>query len=208
MLEFLNGTKSDDAINIIKHDHDKVKELFKKFENTDNMREKKKIVAEAVMELKIHAEIEEKIFYPSVRRGVEKDLMNEADEEHHVAKLLIAELDHMDASDDHWEAKFTVLAENIRHHIKEEEGEMLPQARKLDVDFSALGRKLLAMKQQLKKNGVPPCDEEKLMKRNAKADSPAKNAKKKPTARSVTSKPARKPVLVKKSAKRPARKAS
>lgn len=178
MLEFLTGANSDDAIAILKGDHDKVKGLFEQFEKADNLRSKKKIVADAIMELKIHAEIEEKIFYPSVRKGIKKDLMNEADEEHHVAKLLIAELDQMDATDDHWEAKFTVLAENIRHHIKEEEGDMLPQARKLAVDFSAVGRKLLAMKQQLKKNGVPPCDEEKLMKRNPKADSPAKASKK------------------------------
>ena len=179
MLEFLTNTNSEDAIAIIKGDHDRVKGLFEQFEKADDLRSKKKIAAEAIMELKIHAEIEEKIFYPSIRKGVEKNLMNEADEEHHVAKLLIAELDQMDASDDHWEAKFTVLAENIRHHIKEEEGDMLPQAQKLDVDFTAVGRKLLAMKQQLKKNGIPPCDEEKLIAHNSKADSPAKSAKNK-----------------------------
>lgn len=180
MFDFLSNAGKDDAIKIIKNDHDKVKDLFKQFEQAEDLRSKKKIAAEAIMELKIHAEIEENIFYPAVRQEIEKDLMNEADEEHHVAKLLIAELDNMDATDDHWEAKFTVLAENIRHHIKEEEGEMLPQARSLDLDFEALGRKLLAMKQQLKKNGVPASDEEKMIKRGAKADSPAKAAKKKP----------------------------
>ncbi len=179
MLGFLTNTNSDDAIALIKSDHDKVKALFNQFENADNLCSKKKIVAEAIMELKIHAEIEEKIFYPSVREGVEKDLMNEADEEHHVAKLLIAELGHMDPSDDHWEAKFTVLVENVRHHIREEEGGMLPHARRLDMDFNAIGRKLLVMKQQLKKNGIPPCDEEKMIARNSRADSPEKAAKNK-----------------------------
>lgn len=181
MLEFLNVSKNeDDAIAILKNDHDKVKSLFEKFEDAQTLREKKKIADEAIMELKIHAEIEEKMFYPTVRKGVNKDLMNEADEEHHVAKLLIAELSQIKLSDDHWEAKFTVLAENIRHHIREEEGQMLPQARQLDVDFESLGQRLLAMKQQLKKNGVPPSDEEKLMSRrnNARADSPAKAARK------------------------------
>jgi len=178
MFEFLTGATNDDAIAIIKNDHDKVKGLFEQFERAEDLRSKKKIAAEAIMELKIHAEIEEKIFYPSVRNGVEEGLMNEADEEHHVAKLLIAELEQMDASDDHWEAKFTVLSENIRHHIREEEGNMLPQARRLDVDFGAVGRKLLATKTELKKNGIPLCDEEKLMKRNARSDSPAKAAKK------------------------------
>lgn len=180
MFELFKASK-DDAISIIKMDHDKVKVLFARFEASDNLREKKKIAAEAIMELKIHAEIEEKIFYPSVREDVEEDIMYEADEEHHVAKLLIAELDQMDGSEDHWEAKFTVLAENIRHHIKEEEGEMLPQARALDFDFEEIGRKLLAKKQELKKNGVPPSDEEKLISRNQKADSPARAAKEKPS---------------------------
>ena len=128
----------EDAINILKSDHEKVKGLFDQFEKAESRSEKKKIVAQAIMELKIHAEIEEKIFYPTVRAEVDNDLMNEADEEHHVAKLLIAELEQMDPSDDHWEAKFTVLSENIRHHIKEEEGEMLPQARRMDIDFNAL----------------------------------------------------------------------
>ena len=178
MFESLT-TNKEDAIAILKSDHAKVKGLFERFENTDNLREKKKIAAEAIMELKIHAEIEEKILYPAVRKRLDDmDIMNEADEEHHVAKLLIAELDQMDASEDHWEAKFTVLAENIRHHIKEEEGEMMPKARKEDIDFNALGQKLLATKQQLKKNGVPESDEAKLMARSANADSPAKNAKK------------------------------
>ena len=180
MFELFKASK-EDAISIIKMDHDKVKVLFARFEASDNLREKKKIAAEAIMELKIHAEIEEKIFYPSVREDVEEDIMYEADEEHHVAKLLIAELDQMDGSEEHWEAKFTVLAENIRHHIKEEEGEMLPQARALDIDFEEIGRKLLAKKQELKKNGVPPSDEEKLISRNQKADSPARAAKEKPS---------------------------
>jgi len=114
MFELLRNSK-EDAIAILKSDHNKVKNLFEQFEHADNRRLKKKIAAEAIKELKIHAEIEEKIFYPTVRYDVEEDLMNEADEEHHVAKLLIAELDQMDGSEDHWEAKFTVLAENNRY---------------------------------------------------------------------------------------------
>jgi hypothetical protein len=208
MLDFLKNATSDDAIVIIKHDHDKVKHLFEQFENTEDLRRKKKIVAEAIMELKIHAEIEEKIFYPSVRKGVEEDLMNEADEEHHVAKLLIAELEQMEASDDHWEAKFTVLSENIRHHIKEEEGDMLPQARKMDLDFKVIGQKIMKMKEDLKKNGIPPCDEEKLMTRGFKADSPAKAAKAKSSAKVLSHKSAKKSASAKKTMHRNSRKAS
>jgi hemerythrin-like domain-containing protein len=60
----------------------------------------------------------------------EDGLMDEADEEHHVAKILIAELEQMQGNEDNWEAKFMVLAENVRHHIKEEEGEIFPEAKK------------------------------------------------------------------------------
>lgn len=187
----LLGHSDGNAIAILKHDHQNVKELFKKFKKTDSLKEKKKIAAEAIMELKIHAEIEEKIFYPSVRKQLDSFIMNEADEEHHVTKLLIAELDQMSGKEDHWEAKFTVLAENIRHHIKEEESQMLPKARKLDMDFDVLGQKLLLMKKQLKKNGIPPCAEEKLMQRNQEANSPVQAAKKTSSLSTRTRKPSK-----------------
>lgn len=182
MLDFLKPDA--DAINLLKKDHDKVKSLFDQFEKADNLRQKKKIVADAIMELKIHATIEEELFYPSLRKKekVDQDLLNEADEEHHVAKLLIAELEQMDGTEDHYDAKFTVLAENIRHHVKEEENDLFPQARRTDVDFVALGERLTARKQQLMKNGVPACAEEKMIAahRKGSGDSPAQAAKKKP----------------------------
>jgi hypothetical protein len=155
----------DDAISILKSDHAKVKGLFEEFEKSGNARHKKKIISDAIQELKIHAEIEEKIFYPTVRRYLEKDVMNEANEEHHVAKLLIAELDRMDGTEENYFMKFKVLAESVRHHIREEEDKMLPEARKTDIDFSALGEKLIATKEKLKENGVPPCAEEKMIAR-------------------------------------------
>ena len=126
-----------DAIAILKEDHRRVKALFGDFEKAETQREKTKIAAQAILELKIHTEIEEKIFYPVARKALNKalgkkdstDMMNEADEEHHVAKLLIAELHTMKPGDDHWEAKFTVLSENILHHVKEEEGEMFAEVK-------------------------------------------------------------------------------
>src|SRR6185503_2552631 len=108
------------AIAILLKDHDTVKDLFDKFEKAKSAAEKEKIIATALTELKIHAVIEEEIFYPAVRSHVGKDIMNEADEEHHVARILIAELDRDGRANDHRDAKFTVLAENVRHHIKEE----------------------------------------------------------------------------------------
>jgi hemerythrin-like domain-containing protein len=177
------------AIAVLKQDHDTVKELFEKFEKTDSSAEKEKIIAKAVEELKIHAAIEEEIFYPTVRKHVGKDLMNEADEEHHVARVLIAELD-ANTAPDHRHAKFTVLAESVRHHIKEEENEMLPKTKELGIDFEALGQKMLARKKDLKQNGIPRDAEHTMVaKANGKGDSPAAASRKQS---SETSRPAKK----------------
>jgi hypothetical protein len=81
------------AIAILKKDHDAVKALFDEFEKAEPPAAKEKIIDQAVTALKMHAVLEEEIFYPTVRAHVGNKLMNEADEEHHVAKVLIAELD-------------------------------------------------------------------------------------------------------------------
>jgi hypothetical protein len=175
------------AIAILMKDHDRVKELFDQFKKADGAAEKEKIIGQALIELKIHAAIEEEIFYPAVRKQVGRDLMNEADEEHHVARVLIAELDRDGRRNDHREAKFTVLAESVRHHIKEEEGEMLPKVKGLEIDFEALGEQMLARKQQLKRNGIPDDAEHAMVAAvNGKDDTPA--------AASRRTKPASKPV--------------
>jgi len=166
MFDWFNTdvTKANtNAIDLLKADHDNVKELFSQFEKSENAQARKKIVKQALTELKAHATIEEEIFYPAVRAHVGKDLMNEADEEHHVAKLLVAELEDMHGRGDHFDAKFTVLAENVRHHIKEEENEMLPKAQELKMDFDKLGEVMQARKTQLLKNGFPPVGEEKMV---------------------------------------------
>ena len=172
------------AITLLKDDHRHVKHLFEQFEAEEDRRAKALLAKEAILELKIHTTIEEEIFYPVVRKALKKkigkeettDLMDEADEEHHVAKLLIAELETMKASDDHWEAKFTVLSENVLHHVKEEEGEMFPKARELDIDYDALGQQMLARKEELKAGGVPTFAEQDLIAKFGIADSPAQAA--------------------------------
>jgi hemerythrin superfamily protein len=177
--------KTQDAIALLKADHRLVKGLFDEFKKSEDKRQKAKLVAQAITELKIHATIEEEIFYPTVRKALKKaigkeettDMMDEADEEHHVAKLLIAELETMKASDDHWEAKFTVLSENILHHVKEEESEMFSEARKLDLDYDALGAEMLARKTELKASGVPTFAEQTLIAEHGIADSPAEASK-------------------------------
>ena len=166
------------AIAILIKDHDRVKNLFDRFERSDSAAEQEKIIAEAVTELKVHAAIEEEIFYPAVRKQVGNDLMNEADEEHHLARVLIAELDQKGRSDDHRHAKFTVLAESVRHHIKEEEGEMLPKAKGLDLDFEALGQRMLERKNYLKQKGIPQDAEHAMVAAvNGRGDSPAATAR-------------------------------
>jgi len=156
-------TEPVDAITLLKDDHAKVKKIFSQFEKTEEQDEKEMLAEQAIKELKVHAMIEEEIFYPAVREQLqvegeteEESIMDEADEEHHVAKVLIAELEKMDKSNPHFSAKFMVLAENVRHHIKEEESEMLPQAKKTDLDMEVLGRQMWERKVQLESQELPP----------------------------------------------------
>lgn len=153
----MTKTEVDNAIEMLKSDHQNVKGLFAQFEKAKDTRSKRKIVREAISELKVHATIEEEIFYPSVRKEIDDaKTMNEANEEHHVAKLLIAELDAMKGSEEQYEAKFIVLAENVRHHIKEEEKEMFPKVKKAKIDLQALGNKMSQRKEALMTQGVTP----------------------------------------------------
>ena len=102
-------------------------------------------------ELTVHTTIEEEIFYPAVREAIDdEDLMDEADVEHASAKELIAQLEAANPGDDQYDAKVTVLGEMIDHHVKEEEGEMFPKARKADIDSAALGEEMAARKAELK----------------------------------------------------------
>src|SRR3954470_4083920 len=174
MFEFLTANP---AVALLKADHDRVKELFDRFEAARTRPAKLKIVRAALVELKVHAAIEEELFYPAVRAKVGKDVMNEADEEHHVAKLLVAELDVMDGSESHFDAKFTVLAEIVRHHIKEEENEMLPKAEAAKIDFAALAEKMTRRKEKLLEGGVPAAGEDRMVKASrGTGDSPASAA--------------------------------
>jgi hemerythrin superfamily protein len=179
MFEWLTNEEND-AIAMLKRDHDNVKALFDQFEKAERKGEKQKIVKQAIEELRIHSTLEEELFYPAVREQLKNGVMNEADEEHHVAKVLIAELDAMSGDNDHFDAKFTVLAESVRHHIKEEENDMLPKARDLKIDFQALGEKMERRKEELKAKGLPPTAEDAMIRKTRRrADSPARAAHRK-----------------------------
>jgi hypothetical protein len=152
-----------DAIALLKADHRKVEELFEKFEKAKDADRKKALAQEICMELSIHATIEEEIFYPACKDNVEEDLLSESYVEHDSAKVLIAELAQSSPDDEFYDAKMTVLSEEIKHHVKEEEkpGEgVFAQARESKLDMMALADRLRARKEQLKKqieeNGLPP----------------------------------------------------
>ncbi|MET9066201.1 hemerythrin domain-containing protein [Streptosporangium sandarakinum] len=130
-----------DAIVLLKDDHKTVEKLFKEFEQAGETAYKKKqeIVEKISQELCAHAYIEEAIFYPEARAEVPdtSDHVLESVEEHHVVAWLLSELKGMDPKDERFDAKVTVLIENVRHHVKEEEEDWFPQVRE------ALGRNRL-----------------------------------------------------------------
>lgn len=166
-----------DAIALLKSDHKKVKALFSEFDKLKHDgadADKAAIVDQICSELKIHTAVEEEIFYPAVRKAIEdSDLMDEALVEHAGAKELIAQLEEAEVDDDLYDAKVTVLGEQIDHHVKEEEGSMFPKAQKAKLDTGALGATMVKRKIALmKKMGLSHDDtesEEPTSKRNKAA---------------------------------------
>ena len=143
-------TQSQDALALLKADHELVENLFDKFEKARTDEQKDTLAEQICTELTIHAQIEEEIFYPAVREAIdEEDLMDEADVEHAGAKDLIAQIEESLAGEDKFDAKVTVLGEYIRHHVKEEESEMFPKVRKSDLDLKELGSEMAARKAEL-----------------------------------------------------------
>lgn len=151
----MTTAKQKDACDLLDADHKAVKKLFKEFEelteSRGNTREKKRRLAQRIcQELTVHAQIEEEIFYPAIRKAIKDDLMmNEAEVEHASAKDLIAQIEHMDAGNAKFDAKVTVLGEYIDHHVKEERNEMFPKARATKVDLVKLRQQLEARKEEL-----------------------------------------------------------
>jgi hemerythrin superfamily protein len=141
-----------DAIALLKADHRKVEELFEQFEGATGDEKKEKIAMQICLELTVHAQIEEEIFYPACEGKVEEDLLKEAYVEHDGAKVLIAEIEAGGPDDEYYDAKVKVLSEQIEHHVEEEEKRMeglFAQARKAGLDMDALGEQLRARKAEL-----------------------------------------------------------
>ena len=142
-----------DAIALLRADHKKVDDLFKQYDKARSDSRKQALAQQICQELIVHTTVEEEIFYPAVRGAIkDADLMDEADIEHASAKELIAQLQAGKPGDDHYDAKVTVLGEYIRHHVKEEQNEMFPKAKKTKLDMLALGEQIAERKAQLLAN--------------------------------------------------------
>lgn len=153
--------RAADAVALLKADHRTVEDLFEAFENARSAKAKQRIAHQVCMELIVHAQIEEEIFYPAVKDAVEEDIYTEAHVEHDGAKVLIAEILAGDPEDEFYDASVKVLSEMIKHHVKEEEQRegMFAQAKQSDIDLVELGEQLADRKADLtrlfERNGLP-----------------------------------------------------
>lgn len=142
---------SQDAIALLKQDHRTVEDLFDEFEKARKEERKQALVSQICQELTIHAELEEKAFYPQVQEalGEDRDLVAEARVEHASLKWLIAQIEKESGDKEMWEARVTVLKEYVEHHVKEEEKQMFPKVRKTELDLQAMGEVLVETKEKL-----------------------------------------------------------
>jgi hemerythrin superfamily protein len=143
-----------DAIALLKQDHREVEQLFEEFSKASGEGRKEKLARQICRELTIHAMIEEEVFYPACEGKVDEDLLKESYVEHDAAKVLIAQIEAGEPSDDFYDAKMKVLCEEIEHHVEEEEKRMeglFAQARNAGLDMDTLGEQLAQRKAQLLK---------------------------------------------------------
>ena len=140
------------AFTLLKNDHEKVAGLLEKIDGTTerSLKGREELFAQVKSELDVHTRIEETILYPVLEEYEEtRDIALEAYEEHAIVKQLLEELESSPKDDEQWTAKFTVLKENIEHHVEEEEGEMFKKARKVlsEDKITTLGERLQEAKQ-------------------------------------------------------------
>jgi hypothetical protein len=143
-----------DALKLLKDDHDKVKKMLNELDGTTERAEKTRTegLEKLKSELEVHETIEEEILYPALKEYAKtKDIALEGYEEHHVVDLVMSELEGVSVADEIWMAKFTVMKENLEHHIEEEEGEMFKQARQVmdESELDELGDRMAARKADL-----------------------------------------------------------
>lgn len=146
-------SESRDVISLLQQDHQEVQQLFKDAEKLgeDKLEDLQDIVETACMALSVHAQVEEELVYPAFREALEdeQDMLVEAEIEHQSATDLIAQLEEMEPSDERYRPTFTVLGEYVNHHIREEEKEMFPKARKAGLDLEAMGQQVATRKGEI-----------------------------------------------------------
>lgn len=142
--------KGPDAVALLKADHRAVEKLFGQFEKAKDGDRKKALADRICLELRIHMQIEEEIFYPTSREFLkDEDIIDEAVVEHAAARDLMDEIEGMQPTDDLYDAKVTVLEEQIEHHVEEEEAEYFPKVKKTEMDLKAIGARMAARKAEL-----------------------------------------------------------
>jgi hemerythrin superfamily protein len=144
-----NGT---DAVSLLKADHRKVEGLFKEYEKSEDNDDKRAILQQIIKELTVHTTVEESKVYPILEH---KDVegSNEAYEEHHLVKVILDELVNMDVASPLTDAKVKALSELVKHHVQEEELELLPELQSMDIDLEELGSVIVEEKGRLRAQG-------------------------------------------------------
>lgn len=169
---FDSNSQRANAIDLLKSDHDEVEKLFDEYDDRKedaDAQTKQDIVDSICKALEVHAQLEEELFYPAFRNVDEmEDLLDEAVIEHQSVKHLVAQLEASTPDDMLYDAKVKVLAEYVKHHVREEEGEIFPKARSSEVDLDVLGRKMTARKEELAQGEAVPAIEEELAPRTAR----------------------------------------
>jgi hemerythrin superfamily protein len=144
------SAKAPDAIALLRADHKNVSALFAQYEKSRSAGRKKSIVAQICTELTVHTQIEEEIFYPAVKAALkDKELVPEATVEHASVKSLIEQVEGKEPDGEMFDAKIKVMSEFVKHHVKEEQNEMFPKAKKTKLDMNELGARMAARKDEL-----------------------------------------------------------
>ena len=151
-----------DAIVLLKQDHKEIKALFRRFKQAgENATKQKGQLVDKIIELlTVHTYLENECMYPRVREllpDLEDDIL-ESYEEHHVADVLVMELFAMSPDSERFDAKVSVLIENVTHHIKEEEDEWFPKVRDGlgRKQLQELGAEMLAKREKAPRSPVQP----------------------------------------------------
>lgn len=147
------STLRRDVIELLKRDHERIQRAFREFDHLNSLQACQQIVQRTCAELKVHAAIEEELFYPAVRGAIdEPDLVDEAEIEHRSIASLVEYIELLPSDDLKYKASFRVLGDYVVHHVREEETEMFPRLVQAGIDWDALAAAMATRRAEL-------CDE-------------------------------------------------